>query len=413
MPLHIWTLLLLAAALILLAVPGPAVAQGQQCAPEAAGSQALREPVYRRVEAASRAIEEGDAAQAASTLSELAGNVEGYERAVVLQTLGYAYVESGQDDKALDAFAKALAMEALPRAPQQQLRYNTGQLQIALGRTDAGIETLRGYMAQACEPVPARAHMLLASALAELARYAESLAQVEQAFAKAETPIETSWLRFKLGLHFETGAYDAAAQVLLLLIERAPLDASAWKQLVGAYFEAGDRRRALAAQALSRRLGLIDEPKTLRNLANLYRALEIPYKAGVILRDAMASGRLPRSAEILEDAANAWIAAREWARADEALLAAAEAGGRAVLLVRLGQVRMERGEWQAAVRAFDQALARDTDKAARVRYQMGIAAWRAGDIETARSALRAAQQDPDQRQAAQQWLEYIERTNAS
>lgn len=413
MPPRTWMRALLAASLTLLALPTTVAAQAPRCEAAAEQSQALREPVYRRVEAASRAIEEGNAAQAASTLSELAANVEGYERAVVLQTLGYAHVESGEDDKALDAFAKALAMEALPREPQQQLRYNTGQLQIALGRTEAGIDTLRGYLAQACEPPPARAHMLLASALAELARYADSLAQVEQAFAKAEAPIETSWLRFKLGLHFETGAYDAAAEVLLLLIERAPLDASAWKQLVGAYFEAGDRRRALAAQALSRRLGLIDEPKTLRNLANLYRALDIPYKAGMILREAMDSGRLPRSADILEDAANAWIAAREWQRADAALRAAAEAGGRASLLVRLGQVRMERGEWHAAVRAFEQALARNADQAARVRYQMGIAAWRAGDVETARSALRAAQQDPDQRQAAKQWLEYIERSTAS
>jgi len=399
---------LLTAWLMLLAVPAPALAQAR-CA-EAGASQTLRGPVYRRVEAASRAIEEGSAAEAAGKLSKLAANVEGYERAVVLQTLGYAHVESGQDAKALDAFAEALAMEALPAEPQQQLRYNTGQLQIALGRTDAGIQTLRRYLEQACETPPARAHMLLASALAEQARYRDSLAQVEQAFAKAEAPIETSWLRFKLGLHFETEAYEAAAGVLLVLIERAPLDVSAWKQLVGAYFEAGDRRRALAAQALSHRLDLIDEPDALRNLANLYRALGIPYKAGMILEEAMASGRLPRSTDILENTANAWIAAREWQRADKALLAAANAGGSASLLVRLGQVRVERGQWKAAVRAFEQALGRGVRKAARVRYQMGIAAWRAGDVETARTALRAASNDPDQKQAAQQWLDYIDRT---
>lgn len=396
------------ALLALLVLASPAQAQTDCAAQE--DTQALREPVYRRVEAASRAIQEGNAAQAADKLATLAANVEGYERAVVLQTLGYAYVESGRDAQALDAFAEALAMEALPRTPQQQLRYNTAQLQIALGRTDVGIDTLRRYLAEACEAPPARAHMLLASALAEKERYRDSLVQVEEAFAKAEAPIETSWLRFKLGLHFETGTYDAAAEVLLVLIERAPLDVSAWKQLVGAYFEAGDRRRALAAQALSRRLGLLDEPKALRNLANLYRALDIPYKAGLVLREAMAQGRLPQSAETWEALANAWIAAREWQRADEALLAAAEAGGKAELLVRLGQVRVERGNWQAAVRAFSDALQRGVGTASRVRYQMGIAAWRAGDVDTARSALQAARDDPEQRQAAQQWLDFIERS---
>jgi tetratricopeptide (TPR) repeat protein len=390
---------------------GPAAA-AQDCA---AGNDApgLSESVYRQLERASEAIEAGESAEAVTALDKLVERVDGYARAVALQTRGYAHAEAGDDARALSDFQQALAMEALPRAPQQQLRYNTGQLQIASGDVDAGIKTLQAYFEAACEPPPPRAHMLLASAYAEQERYRDALGQVEQALARSEGEVAEDWLRFKLGLHFELAEYGAAAEVLKILIARAPREPRYWRQLVGAYFEDGQRRRALAAQALSERLGLLTEPRELRNLASLYQALEIPWKAARLLREALDDGRLPGAPKDLEQLANAWVAAREWAEADAALLAAAEAASDARLFVRLGQVRMERGRWAAAASAFERALARGAENASRVHYQLGIAAWRAGDADRARSALQRAAEDTAQRDAARQWLDYIARRESA
>ena len=373
----------------------------------------LSESVYRQLESASEAIEAGASGKAVATLDKLVDRVDGYARAIALQTRGYAHAEAGSDARALSDFREALAMEALPREPQQQLRYNTGQLQIASGELEGGIRTMQEYFAAACEPPPPRAHMLLASAYAEQERYRDALDQVEQAVARSEGEVAENWLRFKLGLHFELAEYGAAAEVLKILIARAPRESRYWRQLVGAYFEDGQRRRALAAQALSERLGLLTEPRELRNLASLYEALEIPWKAARLLREALDDGRLPGNAEDLERLANAWVAAREWAEADSALLAAAEAAPDAKLYLRLGQVRMERGRWAEAVSAFEQAVARGPEDAGRVHYQLGIAAWRAGDIARARSALERAAEDTAQREAARQWLDYIARSESA
>lgn len=384
----------------------------QDC-PRGEDPPGLSESVYRQLEGASEAIEAGKPEEAVAALDKLVERVDGYARAVALQTRGYAHAEAGDDARALSDFREALAMEALPREPQQQLRYNTGQLQIASGALEAGIATLREYFAAACEPPPPRAHMLLASAYAEQERYRDALEQVERAVARSEGELNESWLRFKLGLHFELAEYGAAAEVLKVLIARAPREPRYWRQLVGAYFEDGQRRRALAAQALSERLGLLTEPRELRNLASLYQALEIPWKAARLLREALDDGRLPGNAEDLERLANAWVAAREWEEADAALRAAAEAAPDARLYLRLGQVRMQRGRWAEAVRAFEQAIARDPEDAGGAHYQLGIAAWRAGDTERARSALERAAEDTAQREAARQWLEFIERSESA
>lgn len=393
----------------LLALLLPTVAAAQDCAREP-GSPGMSESAYRQLEQASEAIEAGESTRAVEVLDRLLRRVQGYERAVALQTRGYALAEAGDEAAALADFREALAMAALPREPQQQLRYNTGQLQIAAGEVSAGIDTLQQYFDAACEPPPARAHMLLASAYAEQQRYREALEEVEAAFRRLDEAPAEDWLRFKLGLHFELSQYAAAAGVLQTLIARAPREPRYWRQLVGAYFEDGDRRRALAAQALSERLGLLTEARELRNLAALYRALEIPFKAARLLRAALDDGRLAGDAEDLERLANAWVAAREWAEADAALLAAAEAAPDARLYRRLGQVRMERGRWAEAVTAFEQAVARDPEDAGRAHYQLGIAAWRAGDSARARRALERAAQDTAQREAARQWLEYIARS---
>lgn len=390
---------------------GPTAA-AQDCASDSS-APGMSESVYRQLESASEAIEAGESGEAVSKLDKLVARVDGYERAVTLQTRGYAHAEAGNDAKALSDFREALAMEALPREPQQQLRYNTGQLQIASGALDAGIRTMQEYFEAACEPPPPRARMLLASAYAEQERYRAAIDEVEQAVARSTGAVAEDWLRFKLGLHFELAEYGAAAEVLKILIARAPRESRYWRQLVGAYFEDGQRRRALAAQALSERLGLLTEPRELRNLASLYQALEIPWKAARLLREALDDGRLPGAPKDLERLANAWVAAREWEEADSALLAAAEAAPDAKLYVRLGQVRMERGRWAEAVSAFEQAVARGPEEAGRVHYQLGIAAWRAGDTQRARRALERAAEDTAQREAARQWLDYIARSESA
>lgn len=381
------------------------VASADPCAAPST-APAMSESVYRLVEAAAEEINEGASGRAVTRLRETMGRLRGYERAVALQTVGYAYIQEDREAAALQTFQEALALEALPPEPQQQLHYNVAQLKIASGRTEDGVRAMERYLSLACETPPAHAHMLLATGYVELSRYTHALEQVRAAQAKRDE-VPEEWLRFELGLHFELRDFREAADVLVRLLARSPRDERYWRQLVGVYHEDGRLQRALAASALQDRLGLSGEEGTLRNLAALYLAMDIPYKAGEVLQRGMEAGHLSRDGATYERTANAWIRAREWGRAEPALQSAAEATGRAELFLRLGQVRMERERNAEAVEAFRAALARDPEHPARIQYQMGIAAWRAGDATRAREALEQAARDPEQRAAARQWLDFI------
>jgi hypothetical protein len=47
---------------------------------------------------------------------------------------------------------------------------------------------LQEYIANACKPVPAEAHIFLANALVERKRYAEAFPQIDLALSKAKAP---------------------------------------------------------------------------------------------------------------------------------------------------------------------------------------------------------------------------------
>ena len=155
---------------------------------------------------------------------------------------------------AAKAFAKALALNALPQQQHEQLQFNLGQLYIVTGQHDEGIKTLQEYIASACTPPPPEAHIFLANALLEKKRFKEALPQIDLALAKAKEPKET-WLQMKLAISYELKDYKACAEALVQLIGMAPTKPDYWKQLSSMFYEMKQDTEAVAVLALAERQG--------------------------------------------------------------------------------------------------------------------------------------------------------------
>jgi tetratricopeptide (TPR) repeat protein len=390
--------------LLLCLAAAPALAQGVDC--DRPHNQTLSEATFRVVERASQELGDDKAGQAEARLEALLGRVRGYERAVVLQTLGYAYISQNRDAAALRVFREALELDVLPVQPQQQLLYNTAQLLISGGDSAAGVALLERYLREACEAPPAEAHMLLAVAYTEQRNYRPALTQVDLALGKLREPRE-SWLQLKMGLHYELREWPRVAEVLVRLINLAPSKPDYWNQLSGVFFELRRQQEALAVLALAERQGFFDTARQYRNLSDVYRMLEIPYKAGQVYDSAMSRGIVPRDAATLEYLADNWIMAREWDRAETTMLAAAERASGGRLWQRLGQVYMEQDRWQDAVSALTRAIANGVDDSHAAHYFLGVAAFNAGDATRAQEALRVATRGGRHQAAARQWLEHV------
>lgn len=399
-------LLQLGAALVIaMTLSGRAAAQAAACDAEETGGT-MSEGTYRALEQAIKELNEDKFADAEKRLLDVSDRSEGFERATIFQTLGFVYAQQEQLSKALEAFEEALAVGALQRQAQEDLVYNVGQIYIADEQYERGIDTLKRYLELACEPPPAAAHMMLANAYAQASQYAPALEQVLIAFGKADTP-EESWLQLKLALHYELKQFRESAETLVALIALVPDNAQYWKQLSGVLLEVEEQQDSLAVLAVAERQGMLQTEQDLKSLASVYLLLEIPYKAGRLIEEAMDKGIVEATGENHQYLADAWISAHEWDKAESALRQAAELSESGDLWKRLAQVLMEKEDWTGATEALERALDVGVSDTGQTQYLLGVAAYQSGDAGGAERALRAATRDPDTQQQAQQWLDHI------
>jgi tetratricopeptide (TPR) repeat protein len=332
----------------------PAAAQPVPRA-ERQASGTLSEATYRQLERIHELIGRNEEKQALERAQALLTRVgSDYERAVVRQTMAFIHVGQNDYKAAIAAFEEALALDALPQQPYEQMLYNVAQLYFQDGRTGRTIERMELYFREVRSEPTADAHILLASAYAERKRYDDALQQVDLALARSTTPKE-AWLQLKLALHYELRQLPQCAEVLLRLVALVPAREDYWKQLSGILFEIGRDRESLAVLALAERQGFLDTESELRNLANIYLLLNIPYKAARILEGGLEQGLLKADGKSLGLIGDAWTMAREYEKAEAVFQRAAALAGDGEIDYRLGQIYVEDERWPQALEALRRA----------------------------------------------------------
>lgn len=395
---------LLAAALL----AGASPAWAADCANPRKADGAMTEFYYRGVEQATELISKNKYGEAIERLSKMTeGDGNDYEKAIVWYNLGFAH--SSRDDyaAAARAFEQALALNALPQLQHDQLMFNLGQLYVADQQFDAGIRTLERYMAESCTPITADAHIFLAHAYAEKKRYRDALPQVEQAIAKSKQ-VKESWLQLKLALNYELKDYRACAQTLVQLIGLVPAKPDYWKQLSGMFLELKEDEEAVAVLALADRQGMLTTANEIRNLYNIYMMIDLPFKAGVLLQEAIDKGKLPGDEKNLESVANAWINARESARAEATLRKLAAQSDKGEYYFKLGAMYGDDERWKESHEALQQAVAKGgLSRPGEAYFRLAVAAYNLRDLKGAETALIKAQGYDSTRNQASQWLRHI------
>ncbi len=372
---------------------------------KAAGT--LSETTYRQLERIHDLIGKNKNAEALEKANALKERLRGdYEKAVVMQTIAFIYIGQNNYKAAITSFEEALKLDALPQQPYEQMLYNVAQLYFQDGQTDKAIQRMERYFSEATIDPPADAHILLASAYADRKRFSDALPQVEKAIAKSKTPKE-SWLQLKLALHYELKQYPQCAEVLLKLVSLVPDKQDYWKQLASILFEIKRDKESLAVLALADRQGFLEKESEVRNLANIYLLLDIPYKAAAVLQSGLDRKLLKADEKTLSLLGDAWTMAREYGQAEKVLLQAASISESGEIYYRLGQIYVEDERWKDGLSALSKARAKGIKKMGDATYLQGIAAFQAGNSKLAVDLLRNAQQYDESRSAAGQWLNHI------
>lgn len=377
------------------------------CAAPKKGAETMSEAIYRGVEEATTLLSKEKHAEAITKLTQLAESGSDYEKAIVNYNLGFAYSSKNDYANAAKVFAKALASNALPQQQHEQLQFNLGQLYIVADQHDEGIKVLQQYVAEACSPVSADAHIFLANALATRKRYKEAIPQVDMAISKAKAPKE-GWLQLKLAINYELKDFKACAQALVDLIGIAPIKPDYWKQLSSLFYEMKQDAESVAVLALAQRQGFISKPNEINNLYSVYMALELPVKAGSLMQEAIDKSQVPADEKSLESIANAWINAREVDRAESALKKLAALSDRGEYSYRLGAIYGDEERWKESLEMLDKALKKGgLKRPGEAWMRMAVAHYNLRNGAATRTALQKAISFDESRKQASEWLRHL------
>lgn len=336
-----------------------------------------------------------------------AGKQKAYEEAVILQTLGYVYSSVEHYPEAIRVFRASLALEALPAETVLELRYSLAQLHIAIGQYGKGIKLLEAWLQETQAP-PVAAHVLAANAYYHLGQYNQVILHIKTAINLADEPPETSWYQLQLAGHLELKQYSQAAGVLEALIELQPENEGYWEQLATLYAEIKKDKRALAVQALAEKMGYL-EGQALIYLSEFYRYLDIPYKGGQILQQALETGAVKDNAQNWENLADSWTAAREWERAIEAFSKAGRRSQKGQADLRRAQLLIELQRWDEAGAALQQALRKGgLDNPGQAQLLLGQVRYHQGEWAEAIQALELARRSPEYARQAAQWIKHVQ-----
>ena len=231
--------------------------------------------------------------------------------------------------------------------------------------------------------------------------------QIDLALSKAKAPNQT-WLEMKLAVNYELKDFKACAASLVQLIGLAPTKADYWKQLSTMFFEMKEDMEAVAVLAVAERQGFIDKPNERKNLYNVYMMLDLPFKAGLLLQEALDKNVLPANEENLESVANAWINARESARAEATLKKLAAASEKGEFFYKLGAMYGDDERWKESRDMLSKALQKGGIKRPGEAWmRMAVAEHNLKNTPSAIAALQKAITFEDTRKQASAWLRHL------
>lgn len=369
----------------------------------------LTERTYKALVSAQELIAEDKFSEAETKLNALLGRVkaQSYEMAVVQQTLGFLHSSQTQYKKAATFFQSALDSEALPEKVSHNLRYNLAQLLLAEEQYKKGLTMLETWLKVEASP-PNSAYVLLASAYYRVKNFKQVIKHISTAIKNDKTAKE-SWYQLLLSAHLELKQFKSAIKVLETLITLYPYKENYWKQLTALYLQQNKEFTALAVRMLAQRLELGDG-KTLIQLANMYRYLNIPYKSAQLLSDAIEKGQIVADLDNLTRLADSWLAAREMEKAVTVLQQAAALDDSGESDLKQGRVLVGIEQWQQAVQPLTQSLQKlSGDKKGAASLLLGMVHFYLDDLAAAKTMFTQAVAFEDERNQAGQWLRHIDK----
>jgi len=399
-------------AVISIAVPGTAVAQEEGQQRETRRGMVLSEPVYRRLAEAQELAEADNWRGALAVLDQVKAlpRLTSYETAQLYNFYGYTYFGLERYSDSIEAYRTVLRQEDVDAGMRETTTYTLAQLYFTTEQWRQAAELVSNFLETATNPSP-DPYILLGSAYYQLEDYRNLIPPIERAIEIARQrgvqDREQWWLLLRVG-YYELRNMPKVVEILETLVTRWPKK-EYWVQLSAIYGELDQQRRQLAAYESAYDQGLLATGTELTQLAQLFLASNVPYKAARVLDKGMEDGLVERTEANYRLLSQAWSIAREDARAIAPLRRAADMSSDGELNVRLAQSHLNLGQHQECVTAARAGLQKGRvgrDDLAQI--VLGTCLFELGNYQESKAAFQRAAQDQRSATAARQWIQYVD-----
>ena len=328
-----------------------------------------------------------------------------YARALLLREMAGKAAREGNLEAAGRYLEQALGTNALSGFAADAMREDLAQIYASSGDHKQVIRMLEPRF-KANPDLSAEQLVALGAAYASEKRYREAVALLRRGITKAPRPDE-SWRAALLSALIGNKQFDEAAKLVAELVAENPARSEYWLQWSALLLRDRQQNRATAVMAIAARQGHLNTPEDRMRLVALTAEIGAPFEAGSLLQNWLSEQAVPDTAENWEAAAGIWSAAKEWNLAIQALNRAIDHKPRASLYLQLGQLHMDREEYEQASLALRQAIAMGQGNGA-VLMTLGMAQYQTGDVDGALEAFRQASGSSGNKQLAGEWVKYLE-----
>jgi len=372
----------------------------------------LRSTVYEDIAAAQTLLEEGGAESKQEAIQDLRDLMEDdlndYERGIVEQIFASIAIDEGDYGRAIGHYEQILALENVPVSLDISALQALGQLYLAEEEYEKSIQMVTEWLTFQKDPGP-QPYIWLAQAYYGMENWEKILETTDVAITLARergAPIQENWYLLQRLAHFERGDMEKVAEILEILAVNWDKP-EYWKQLSAAYAELDMREKQLAALEVAYRRGFLDKESELINLAQLYMFHEVPIKAAWVLEDGMDREIVEKNGENYATLGQAYLNAAELEKAEDPLRQAAQMQEDGELWMRLGQVFVEREQWEEAIPSLTNAAdSEDLDEPGYAYMLLGQAYFNTAQFDKAVEQFRNATRRDVTEDNARKWIQY-------
>jgi len=393
--------------------PGVSIATAYAQEQKTVRVPALREKVYSQLARAQKLADDGDTKaglEALDSIKERASSMNEYEIAMMYNFYGFIYYNENELPKAIAAFENVVNAEAIPESLRLSTTFSLAQLAMANGDYDKVISFLNDWDKINTKPKTDAYHVLKAQAFYQMKDYNKGIESINQAIAQADIegkePKE-NWLVLQRAMYYSLNQPQKVAQVLERMVKLFNKP-EYWVQLGGMYGETGAEKKQLAVLEAAYQQGFLKSKSELSQLAQVYMYNGLSYKAADVMKQAMDSGALEKSAKNYAFIAEAMVQAKEDDKSVQYFAKAADLSPHGKYDQRLAEVLINTQDYEEAADAARSALDKGgLDFESNVYVALGMAQYNLQNFDASILAFEQAEKHKKSQRLATQWIKYV------